>query len=247
MYIVYVDKNNTTSPWLGTISDPFKVIQDGVDVVSSGGIVYVAAATYYENLSFDSGDDFSLIGIGYPTIDGDTDGSVIYFNNADDMIVDGFYIINGKSALGGGMWLNHSSATIKNCRFGGNIATNDEGPAWGGGMYIHEDSPLVQNCDFVNNDAYGYSPGIGYWGAGNGGAVFVDMSTATFEDCNFGVEVAWGSPYPNDAQHWHNIYDDPVDADEIYILTYLGSPSPTFTDCVIRDSSNTVYTDGGSH
>jgi len=246
--IIYVDCDNTTSPWLGTASDPYKTIQDGVDDVRSKGIVYVADGTYYENLSFDSGDDFSLIGVSYPIIDGDADDSVIYFNNADNMIVDGFYIIHGVSAIGGGMLLSNSSATIKNCRFWDNWAYNDAGAAWGGGIYIDGDSPLIENCDFVYNLAYGNNPGIGWWGAGNGGAVYVDMSTATFKDCTMGLEVAWvGSPYGNDADDWVNSYGAPVTAYEVYILDYLGSPSPTFTNCSIRNEAYYKYTDGGQH
>ena len=48
---VCVDNDNTTSVKNGTAQHPFNLIQDGIDAVSSDGIVKVAGGTYRESLS----------------------------------------------------------------------------------------------------------------------------------------------------------------------------------------------------
>ncbi|MFC1676927.1 choice-of-anchor Q domain-containing protein, partial [Planctomycetota bacterium] len=247
--VVYVDCDNTSSPFLGTPDDPYQTIEDGTDAVGSGGIVYVLDGTYYENLSFDSGDDFSLIAVGTTIIDGEQEDCVILLNNADNMVVDGFYITGGKSLDGGGMALINCSATIKNCRFYENLAYDPNVAAKGGGIYVNGDSPLIQNCDFANNTADGGEDEEGYWYAGSGGAIFVCNSRATFENCNVGVDVAWylGSD-DNHADYWINSNEDPVTAYEIYILDCEDPHwTPTFTNCTVRGNGTYTYTDGGDH
>lgn len=48
--IVYVDDSNTNGPWSGTQGHPFLKIQDGIDGVSTGGVVHVLNGTYQENI-----------------------------------------------------------------------------------------------------------------------------------------------------------------------------------------------------
>lgn len=61
-------------------------------------------------------------------------------------IVDGFTITNGKGDFGGGMRIENSSPTVRNCIFSGNI-----GNYVGGGIYCNQSSPTVKSCTFSEN------------------------------------------------------------------------------------------------
>ncbi len=75
-------------------------------------------------------------------------GSGFFFHNSEDAnsIVDGFHITNGKGDSGGGMQIENSSPTVRNCIFSGNI-----GNYVGGGIYCNQSSPTVKNCIFSEN------------------------------------------------------------------------------------------------
>ena len=47
---IYVDDDNTTGPWDGTIANPYQYIQDGVNAAGDGDTVYVFGGTYNENV-----------------------------------------------------------------------------------------------------------------------------------------------------------------------------------------------------
>lgn len=69
-------------------------------------------------------------------------------------VLDGFTITGGNAdgpgaqAVGGGMYNNSSSPTVRNCTFAANSAA-----MYGGGMYNEAASPAVANCTFMNNSA----------------------------------------------------------------------------------------------
>ena len=50
---IYVDDDNTTSPWDGSFDNPYQYIQDGIDAADSGDIIYVYNGTYFENIVID--------------------------------------------------------------------------------------------------------------------------------------------------------------------------------------------------
>ena len=117
------------------------------------------------------------------TLDGDLDDNgtpdiTISGNNTSRVInatgltaaarLEGFTITNGAADAGGGMYNTHSSPTITNCVFSGNLADA------GGGMY-NNSSPTITNCTFSGNSA-----------TLSGGGMFHSVgSTAMVTNCTF--------------------------------------------------------------
>ncbi len=87
----------------------------------------------------------------------DNDGA---FN---DSVVDGFTIRNGcmqtNPYIGGGILIDHSSPTIRNCILENNTATNGGGIALRGENEILEFAPVIENCTIKNNHSEGGSGG----------------------------------------------------------------------------------------
>ncbi|MHC4104522.1 MAG: right-handed parallel beta-helix repeat-containing protein, partial [Planctomycetota bacterium] len=110
----------------------YLTIQEGIDAASSGDTVLVADGVYFENITFPAGIDVivkSKSGPEATTIDGNSAGSVVTFNNGQwtDWVLDGFTIENGYAADGGGVYCIDSYVTIINCTISGNTAYEGSG------------------------------------------------------------------------------------------------------------------------
>ena len=262
--IIYVDCDNTTSPWLGTASDPYRTIDDGIDQVRSQGIVYVLDGTYHERLSFNSSHKgFSLIGINTPVIDGDDGGTVITFDNTSDTItIDGFGVIGGFNFRGGGVYIDNSSPVITNCILAANKAGKIDPDGYvvgghGGGLCIDGGSPTISHCIFYSNfvdgvdhdveDWPGYpNPLINYFRLNRGGAIYTDGSSATFSYCTIGntAQGYMNWAFGNDYYPWasHEVYTN-------------GSVVPIYDNCGVHggfngdrmDHNSTPPRDGGGN
>jgi predicted outer membrane repeat protein len=139
------------------VPDPYATIEAGVNAASNGDTVLVAPGTYTgagnRSVLIDSLNIVLMSEAGAAATLIDCEGAgeaIIVYNECDSTcVVRGFTIANGNASLGGGLRVNHSSATIEDCVFYGNSAGN------GGGLYFgYATSPgTVRNCEFYGNTA----------------------------------------------------------------------------------------------
>jgi hypothetical protein len=173
-------------------------IQAGIDSAFVGDTVLVADGVYTGdgNRDIDLGGKAVVVksenGHEFTTIDCEADSlnqhRGFFFGKGEDStaIVDGFTIRNGYAPTilipapvshGGGIYVENSSPTIRNCVLDSNCAFSS-----GGGLYCGENtSPKLVGCRISGND----SPS-------GGGAVFQNCS-ATVVDCLFEENSAYQS------------------------------------------------------
>ena len=167
-------------------------IQAGINSAVDGDLVLVASGTYVENINF-IGKDITVkseAGAEETIIDGQNGGSVVLFFNGETegAVIEGFTIRNGKSHrpssssfLGGGIYCESSSPTIKNCKIVDNeaygyvgIPSVDRG--LGGGIFCGSASPTIINCIISGNLV------CGMWAAG-AGIYYEGPSSQTITNC----------------------------------------------------------------
>ncbi|MEW5784773.1 MAG: NosD domain-containing protein [Bacillota bacterium] len=115
---VYVD-NGFFSDTAGWGETHFDKIQDGIDAVSAGGTVYVAAGSYCENVSI-SKDNLTIMGEDGAILDGDFDESTGtgFFVTAQRVMIKGFRIENCEYGVyldGGGNRIRDNVITDNVC------------------------------------------------------------------------------------------------------------------------------------
>ncbi len=108
-------------------------------------------------------DGFTITG-GNANGSNDCSGGGIYSSNSNLMvnncIIKGNYaegfrsVFGGPGPGGGGMFNFHSTPTMTNCAFSGNMSGED-----GGGMYNYSSSPILTNCTLSRNTGH-YGGGI---------------------------------------------------------------------------------------
>ncbi len=167
---VYVDDNNTSGPWDGTLQHPYQHIQDGIDNANSGDTVSVLNGTYYENVNVNK--KVRLIGENNSNtiIDGGGNGSVINVC-ADSTVVVDFIIQHGNSCgildtisnycnfTGNiiaynhcGILLRHPYTYVHHNTIYGNIIRNNNDF----GIYLeHAGSNIISNNIIMNNSMEG--------------------------------------------------------------------------------------------
>ncbi|RLF58254.1 MAG: hypothetical protein DRN27_05870 [Thermoplasmata archaeon] len=91
---IYVDDDNISGPWDGTMVYPFNLIQDGINASSNSDMVFVYNGLYIENIKI--GSSINLVGESKEdtVIDGNGNGDVIYVS-VDGVSISGFTIQNG--------------------------------------------------------------------------------------------------------------------------------------------------------
>lgn len=93
--IIYVDDDNGTGPWDGSIDHPYQHVQDAVDVAADGASIFVFNGFYSENIVlFQS---VSILGESKEStiLDGGLFDSVIRIENGDTILIENVTIQNG--------------------------------------------------------------------------------------------------------------------------------------------------------
>jgi parallel beta-helix repeat protein len=151
----------------------FNNIQAAIDDANDGDVVIVADGIYIG--SGNRGIDFtgkaitvrSKNGADSCIIDCQEQGRGFYFHRGEssNSLLDGFTIMNGSAAHGGGIRCLSSSPTIANCAIRNNIAPLSPGfPGSfgdpGGGIASEMGSPLIINCIISDNTATSVGGGL---------------------------------------------------------------------------------------
>ena len=147
----------------------YSVIQNAVNNATVGDTILVWPGTYYENIAF-IGKNITLASLMLTTgdenykystiIDGNNTGScVIFISGETDAVLFGFTLQNGSGYLdininetyGGGVFMDHSSASIYNCVIKDNKSTH-----FSGGVRCAEFSNLfLSGTSIFRNQSYG--------------------------------------------------------------------------------------------
>ncbi|HEC77068.1 MAG TPA: PKD domain-containing protein [Thermoplasmatales archaeon] len=204
------DYNSSTPGWRAT---HFSTIQQGLDVISENGTVYVYSGIYIENVIIDK--HIELIGEDKNTtiIDGNQSGDAIKII-ADGVSIEGFGIRNGGSWANAGIEIyNAGNATISNC----NIYSNNYY-----GIYAYSSfNNSISNCNiYSNNDVgilfdYSSSNTISNCNISNNkyGIYAYSSSSNTISNCNisnngYGIRLYFSS----NNIIYNNIFNDSINA-----------------------------------
>ncbi|MGA1867729.1 MAG: right-handed parallel beta-helix repeat-containing protein [bacterium] len=220
--------------------DAFAKIQDGIDTVASPGIVYVAAGTYYENVTINKS-SLTLKGENKDTtiIDGsENDGAGLIVSSSNNKITNCIFTNNSNGVLvGEGTSYNHIADCIisKNSKKGirlksshNNIIENCIISSNGldssyteMGIYLEAATfNKIIHCDIYNN--------------GDNGILLNASSCNHIMNCNIysngltGLKLVWG---------YHGASKSNVIADCNISNNECGLHLSSSADCVLRDNS----------
>ena len=139
-------------------------IQSGIDAAKDGDTVLVADGIYKGegNVNIDFKGKQIIVksrnGTKTTIIDCEeeieTRGFTFHNKENHDSVLDGFTIRNGVHALGGGIYCNNASPTIKNCviTLNRSVAPNLQGRG-GGGIYCFSSDAVITACKIIDNSA----------------------------------------------------------------------------------------------
>ncbi|UCC45310.1 MAG: right-handed parallel beta-helix repeat-containing protein [Candidatus Zixiibacteriota bacterium] len=184
--LFYVSKTGRDSTGDGSLANPFRTIQHGVDIAESGDSVIVLAGTYEGNIqvrfksivlaseyifSGDTSDIANTVIKGLPLPVDDWPwppphgGAVSLEGCPVSTILAGFTITNGEGSLGGGVSCVGSDAVIEHNIITDNICRYNEG----GGIYCAQSEAIIRNNIISNNEAQnggGIESGGSYYAGG---------------------------------------------------------------------------------
>src|SRR6266542_3225000 len=182
--ILYVNGNLITNPVPDglTWATAFTNIQAGVDAAGEGDEVWVAAATYFENITLKGGTQLYGGFNGTETelsrrnstnnltiLDGRQANSVVVVQERATLAtrIDGFRVQNGKANAGAGIYCVNASAVVANNTITSNFFGTASTAVGGGGIYCSNAVAVITNNLIIGNSAR------------SGGGVYSVNSTAT--------------------------------------------------------------------
>ncbi len=152
------------------VPSEYPTIQAGIDATSDGDTVLVADGTYTGpgNRDLDyGGRAITVMSMGWPescVIDCENSGRGFLFQNGEteNATLSGITVqngyIGGSQGRGGGIYIDGSSPTIRNCR----IISNSAGFDGGGICCINYGSPSLSDCVISGNSAVREGGGINW-------------------------------------------------------------------------------------
>ena len=170
------------------VPEDYPTIQDAAAASNNGDIIDLAPGTWYQNV-------WGLSGVTLKGRDG-ADKTIIDgtgFNWSPIVMygapctIEGITFRNGVGSnifglvRGGALYVEFSSATVKNCRFESNISSSNEAvQTFGGAICGYYSDLFITNCDFDSN------------GAEIGGAIHITTgNTLVVDNSRFRKNSAW--------------------------------------------------------
>lgn len=207
--VFYVDCNGPNDPGSGTIGDPFRKIQAGMDAADNDDVVVILPGIYSGNGNYDlnsNGKTITITGIdpndpcavAQTIIDPNRAGRAFYLysdtSEDSNFIIKGLTITNAHTdGKGAGIYCQNYSAIVSNCVIRSNSA------AWhGGGAFCRDSNIVFERCTIAGNSAEIYGGGVEIWGG-----------QPTFKNCIF---------QNNDANHLDGGGVDCYDEAEVHII-----------------------------
>ena len=197
---IYVDDDNILGPWDGTIDNPFRYIQDAINLTVERETIFVFNGTYKEDVFINK--SISLLGENKNStiIDGCKKESVIYVledfvsisnftikNSGNTFWVDsGIYVLSNNSYIRNNIFLNDTDGGVflsdsKSNIITDNIFKNNDGA----GVFVKDSSNnVVKNNVMVNNSLAGV-----YLDHSN----LNNISNNFISDSNYGVHLYYSN------------------------------------------------------
>lgn len=159
--IIYISVTGSDTTGDGSAANPFRTVQKGIDVASSGDTVFVQPGVYQERINLKSGVTVQGTSADNTIIDGQQGGVVVKAVNVNGSTLNGFTIQGGRSGNeGGGIYVaNSTNVQILNNHITGNVTDGVWEQSNGGGVRIVNSSLLVARNKINNNFAR-------FWGGG---------------------------------------------------------------------------------
>jgi hypothetical protein len=185
---IYVDVNGPNDPGSGTYADPFRRIQDAIDIAADGDTIEIQPGLYTGNGNYNldpNGKSITIRSVDPNTpentiIDSNYAGRGFYIHNGEDAncIISGLTIRNASTAAGSngaGISCYNCSPTIYNC-----VIKDGRARISGGGICFDYSNATVINCTIMGNTADCFGGGIGCY-----------SSSPLIIGCNISGNAAW--------------------------------------------------------
>ena len=166
---IYVAVNSPNDPGSGTYTDPFRRIQDAINIAVDNDTIEIQPGLYTGNGNYNlnpNGKSITIRSVDPNTpadtiIDPNKAGRGFIFQSGEntDCILSGLTLRNGSTIVGnngGNIYCYDSSPTIRNC-----VIIDGHAEKTGGGICLNYGSATIINCTITGNTADFYGGGIG--------------------------------------------------------------------------------------